>query len=317
MPCFSIVIPCCNYAATLPRAVGSVLEQDGNDLEVIIVDDGSTDDSLQIARSWAARHPQRVRVLSRDNAGPGAARNHGARVARGEWLLFLDADDVLVPGALARYRDAIHRCPSARIVVSGNLLYRDGTAAGAREAAAPSPDPVANFTAFLRRELCECNGAAILLHRSILERLSYPENVRTGEDVVLFGQALSLFPCTAAPGHAVEIHRHGASLRNDAGALETARGVLMDLLFDPSVLPEAAMRLRRETESDWHLTVSRALYRHGEYRQAASEYRRAVGLYPLHLLRGTSLRRYLASLLRGALSPRTAGVRRNREGSPR
>lgn len=95
-PFFSIVIPTFNASAFLPECLASVLGQrSGVEIEVKIVDDASSDDTVSIAKSIAALD-SRVEVIERPvNGGPGAARNDGVDAARGEWILFVDADDVL------------------------------------------------------------------------------------------------------------------------------------------------------------------------------------------------------------------------------
>lgn len=98
----SVVVPCHDYARFLPGAVASALGQRGVEVEVVVVDDASTDDSLDVARRLAGADP-RVRVLAhRDNRGPVETFNDGLALARGEFLVRLDADDLLTPGSLAR-----------------------------------------------------------------------------------------------------------------------------------------------------------------------------------------------------------------------
>lgn len=100
MPEVTIVIPACNQARFLPAALDSVLAQPLEHLTVVVVDDGSTDDTAAIAAQVAASDA-RVRVLGQRNAGVAAARNAGLRAATGDYVCFLDADDVLLPDALA------------------------------------------------------------------------------------------------------------------------------------------------------------------------------------------------------------------------
>lgn len=96
----SVIIPCYRAAATLRRAVGSALTGAPTDLEVLLVDDGSPDDTGALCDELAAADP-RVRALHRANGGAGAARNTGLDAAHGDWVLFLDADDALLPGLWA------------------------------------------------------------------------------------------------------------------------------------------------------------------------------------------------------------------------
>ncbi|KQT93600.1 hypothetical protein ASG49_00930 [Marmoricola sp. Leaf446] len=97
-PTLSVVMPAYNTRAFIAAALESVLTQSLTDLEVVVVDDGSTDGSGDIASSIAARDP-RVRVVRQANAGLGAARNVGAEHARGAFLAFCDSDDLVLPGA--------------------------------------------------------------------------------------------------------------------------------------------------------------------------------------------------------------------------
>lgn len=296
----SIVIPCHNYGGFLETALESVVAQGDPDWEAIVVDDGSTDETASVAEKWRHAHPANIRWLAQDNAGPGAARNHGARRAAGDWILFLDADDILLPGALARYRAAISKNPQASIVVAGAQTRRDGVVADTRRAGPASGDRTRNFAAFVRGDLCPFNGGAIMIRRHVMDRLSYPETIRTSEDFVFFAQAFSLFDCTSAREPAVALHRHPGSLRYNRDALDGARDVMIDLLFDPEVLPEPAMGFRNEVESTWYLVVSRAFYMHRQYEDAIRYYRRAIRLYPRNLARSSYLGKFLVSALRSA-----------------
>lgn len=97
---FSVIIPAYNAEGVLEQCVASVLAQEGVEVEVIVVDDGSRDDTRAVAERLVA-DDARVRVVSKPNGGVSSARNAGLDVATGEAVLFVDADDALVPGALA------------------------------------------------------------------------------------------------------------------------------------------------------------------------------------------------------------------------
>lgn len=95
----SVIIPVYNAADFLPRAVGSVLMQEFDDFEVILVDDGSTDGSAAICDEFAA-HDERVRVIHKENGGVSSARNAGLDAAHGEFVMFVDADDAIKDDSL-------------------------------------------------------------------------------------------------------------------------------------------------------------------------------------------------------------------------
>ncbi len=116
-PRVSVVVPCFNCGPFLADTVGSVLAQTLGDLEVIIVDDGSQDDSVAVAQSLIAEHPDaRIRLLRQRNAGhPSYPRNTGVFHARGEYVLCLDADDMLTPSFLEKCVAALDAHPELSI----------------------------------------------------------------------------------------------------------------------------------------------------------------------------------------------------------
>ena len=103
----SLIIPCYNVAKTLPRTLNSVREQSYKNLEIIIVNDGSKDNTLEVATKYATIDP-RIRLITQDNSGVSVARNNGLRNANGEYIMFLDADDnYTTPYAISNF---IHPC---------------------------------------------------------------------------------------------------------------------------------------------------------------------------------------------------------------
>lgn len=123
-PDVSIVICCYNYARFLPEAVASVVAQSHTGWELLIVDDGSTDETLATAQRLRAQHAGRpIRLLTQPNSGISAARNTGARHARADALLFLDADDLLPPDTLARALPALRARPEVGFVYGGHQLF--------------------------------------------------------------------------------------------------------------------------------------------------------------------------------------------------
>lgn len=129
----SIIVPIYNLAPWLGRCVESILAQTCENLEVILVDDGSGDDSLAIAREFA-RQDSRVKVIHQENAGVTAARLRGVEEATGEWIGFVDGDDELEPQMYARLLENAHsygadisHCGYQRIDSGGNVDYHYNT----------------------------------------------------------------------------------------------------------------------------------------------------------------------------------------------
>lgn len=119
----SVIIPVYNMAGSLETCVHSLLSQRYDDMEIILVDDGSSDDSWQMC-GRLAREDARVRCFHEENAGSGPARNLGIQKSSGEYLLFIDADDTVPAGALEAYADIVRKDHSSMIV--GGYQLRDG-----------------------------------------------------------------------------------------------------------------------------------------------------------------------------------------------
>ena len=115
----SVVIPAFNRAHTLRRAVDSVLNQTYLNFEVIVVDDGSTDNTREVLRSYG----EKIRWWSQINAGPSSARNIGIREAKGEYVAFLDSDDAWAPQKLERQMRLLSRCSDDVVCCLCNTLF--------------------------------------------------------------------------------------------------------------------------------------------------------------------------------------------------
>lgn len=110
----SVVIPAYNAERWIDQTLVSVRGQTHRALDIVVVDDGSTDATADVARRHAAADP-RIRVVSQGNAGVAAARNHGTRVARSDWIAFVDADDLWAPTKIARQLRSLAEMPDAAL----------------------------------------------------------------------------------------------------------------------------------------------------------------------------------------------------------
>jgi len=150
----SVIVPVYNRAAQLRRAVASAISQTYRPIEILIVDDGSTDDTPLAIAELQARHAE-ARGIRQENGGPGAARETGRRAARGAFLQYLDSDDVILPRKLELQVRALDANPGAGIAYA-RTRYRD--AAGVEMACTwktPLDGELSIFPHFLRGRLWE------------------------------------------------------------------------------------------------------------------------------------------------------------------
>lgn len=128
---FSVIIPVYNVEKYLRESVDSVLKQGVDDLEILLVDDGSTDSSGAICDEYQKKYPNIIRVIHKQNEGLLLTRRCGLRAARGEWMVHLDSDDYMMPGVLEAVRKTI--CETDADLIIGKVAYGAADGKSVRE----------------------------------------------------------------------------------------------------------------------------------------------------------------------------------------
>jgi len=183
----SIIIPTYDRAWCLPQAVASVLEQTYRDFELIIVDDGSGDDTAQIASSWGPP----VRLLQQKHQGVSAARNRGILASRGRLLAFLDSDDWWQPEKLARQVAFFETCPEAMICQTEEIWIRRGVRVNPKQRHRKPSGWI--FEASLA--LCLVSPSAVMMRRELFDAVGlFDEELPACEDYDLWLRVSARYP---------------------------------------------------------------------------------------------------------------------------
>lgn len=210
----SAVIPCYNAGAYLREAIDSVRSQTRRVDEILVVDDGSTDQSPRIADEYAGRFGVRV-IHSPSNRGNAAARNLAIREARGDFLAWLDADDTWEPWHIEQVAGLLERTPMAGAAFGAVRLA--GAASGTWEPRFPPGEPVDAFWDAFWRSVGPQMAAVI--RRDALQRIGgYDESMRSANDYEMFVRLARAYPlvCTHDVTAAYRWHDHQLS-RHPAG----------------------------------------------------------------------------------------------------
>lgn len=239
---YTVVIPCYNAEPFLREALDSVLAQTVPPLEVIVVDDGSTDASAAIAESYGPP----VRVIRQENQGESVARNRGMDEAKGEWIAFLDADDVWKPEKMAIQLELAQ--PGVSCVLSGAYTF------GNRNVVVGSDDgqAIALASRIVLLELIGYRGAKrsmtgaahIVVKGSTAPR--FPEWTQWGEDLVFLLDVMGRGETWLVPSPLVGVRIHDRNQsRLEWGRLNKARSVLHWLsLCQEWIEPDERRRIR-------------------------------------------------------------------------
>jgi glycosyltransferase involved in cell wall biosynthesis len=273
----SVVIPAYNYAETLPRAVNSVIAQLGEaQAELLVIDDGSTDATPQVLEQLQAEHAGLFRALRKPNGGLSSVRNRGIEEARGQYLIFLDADDEMAPGALAAVTRHVASHPETRLVIGGHWsVFPDGRRV--QHAVKPLPAmPRERVRGYLLNKTVTLSNGACAMHREVFGPGNYPEHLRNVEDIPVFAQVLARFPCTVLDQPLALIYKHGDSMRHDLRQSLAAGVGMVDEVFSPERMPQSLQDLRKAFMAQRCLSLFRDCYSAGDYANAKAFYAQAV-----------------------------------------
>lgn len=273
-PLFSVVVPTYNRRDTIVAAVESALQQTVRDIELIVVDDGSTDDTLGLL---AAIPDPRLRVIVQANAGAAAARNRGIEEARGKYVAFLDSDDRFFPDHLG---DLLPLLAKGNDVVAYSRVVVDR--GGGRHFLKPYREILAGETVD-RYLMCErgfIQTSSLALPRLLASRVRYREDVGFGDDTD-FAVRLSL-----AGAHFLMAPRATVMWmdRRTDNRLSTVRKNIGNLAWLKDLRPHISARAY-SAYMGWHAAKS---------------------VWPTS--RRTALKYYFDALRRGAFSPRVAAI---------
>lgn len=239
----SVIIPTYNRAGTIAAAIRSVQEQTYAPVEIIVVDDGSTDDT----RSVMAGFGEAVTYVRQPHTGqPAATRNAGLRVARGVFCALLDSDDLYLPDKLALQVAALSVHPDVGLVYSDGRFFRHDPAQPAGRVLDGLPSPSGDvFPELLRGNFL--STPTVLIRRLCLDAVGLfderPDFLAV-EDYDLWLRIAAQFPVLYVPGDVAAIRRHGGSISRDVAALRQRMLLVLARMED---LYPALMQRHRAT----------------------------------------------------------------------
>ena len=181
---FSVIIPLYNKAPYIKKALHSVIEQSFRDFEVIVVDDGSTDDSFIAARETLERSGIDYCLIHQENSGVSAARNNGFSVSHGDYICFLDADDWWAPGFLKRIDSLIKDYPGAGIYGTNYYIISRGKQRVALHI--PSTGFINYCDCYRRLQMPLTSISVAIPHDTLLETGGFKSHLKFGEDFDLW-----------------------------------------------------------------------------------------------------------------------------------
>ncbi len=296
-PLFSVVIPAYNMGRYLTDCLDSVLAQSETDFEVLVVDDGSTDDTVAVV---ARCSDARVRLIQRVNGGLAAARNTGVQSARGQLVAFLDADDRWCPTKLALHRRALAAHPEVSVSYDWSVFI---DVEGRRTGLALTQAHVQLTYEKLMLKNYLGNGSTSVVRRSVLEACGgFDENLKRLVDHELWVRlAFTGHQFLLVPEVLTEYRTHPQSLSADTDRM--LRGVEAFLNKIATFAPDSVRRLAPLVRACTHRWMARAAFVAGNYKAARRHVVLALRARPSVLWRDPRAPITFAAIAVQALTP--------------
>lgn len=275
-PQVSVIIPTYNRASFIAEAIRSVQEQSYADVEIIVADDGSTDDTPHVVSQFGSAV---IYLVLPHRGQPAATRNAGLRAAEGEYVAFLDSDDLFLPGKLALQLAAFEQHPEVGLVYSNGYFFRDDPGVPTGRALDGMPTPSGDALADLLRGNF-LTSPVVLIRRACLEAVGpFDEDpaLFVAEDYELWLRVAARFPFVYVPGDVAAIRRQEGSISADVAALRSCALLALEKLagsrHDLRLSHAAAFN---EGYARNHGAIAAALFQRRQFLQGLSHAAQAI-----------------------------------------
>jgi len=271
MPRVSVVIPTYNRADLISETIDSVINQTYRNYEIIVVDDGSTDDTPAIL----GRYGKHIRVIRQENQGEGEARNTGIRAAQGEYVAFLDSDDLWRPAKLEKQMDLLARSPQVAWVYCDAYVFESKTGKIMRlisKGNHPYEGQVAG-------RLLTCNfipSPTPMIRRSVFDEMGFFNKSLIGVDWDMWLRIATRYPIRRAPEVLAGYRIHQGSVFADQNRMQLHKGYIDTIENAISFAPEIYEPFRNQALSALCVRTGRVLAGTGQVKMARSMFIEAI-----------------------------------------
>jgi hypothetical protein len=298
LPRVSVVIPTYNRASYLIEAVESVLAQTYRDFEVIVIDDGSTDNTPEVASGF----PPEVKYFRQENQGQSASRNRGIKLAQGEYTIFLDSDDVLLENTLQKSVTFLDEHPEAGFC-GGQFYTIDENGRPLRQKKPRGPR--ATFIRAGKDEITHLlvgtggmHLSTVLIRRSCFEEVGlFDTSLPMSEDWDMWIRLSKKFSVghLAEPMAKIRFHSQNITATTGVGVVQSAHTAVLESVFQDAKLGPLYEHLRKKAYFGLHCLCSRVSARTGHRWTSLLYLLRAVKTCPAMLLKRRGVRLLMKS----------------------
>jgi len=266
----SVVIPTYNYGRFITAAINSVLAQTSRPSEIIVVDDGSTDNTTEIVSNFG----DRVKYVRQENAGVCAARNRGVAESKADHIAFIDADDVWQPTFLEKMLERFSKDDTVGLVHCGMREFDHVTGRTLRTHVGEK----GSLERLLLWESVNVTGSVIAVSRKAFDEAGgFDPKMKVGEDWDFCYRVAQKFTIEFVPEVLVDYRSHGAAAHRDVAEME--RGMLRFYEKAFQTKDESILKLRRRAYGNFHKVMAGSYFHSGEYAQFSRHAVRSIFMH--------------------------------------
>ncbi len=297
VPEFSIIVPCFNDGAFLKRSVRSCMAQSRPPDQIIVVDDGSTDDTAELCKRYKQEFGSRFIYHRQENAGVSAARNQGIRLATADYLVFLDADDELLPKALETYSETL--TTDSLWLIGGSHSERNGRVK-TRLPKLPA-SRVQRFKRTLTKRLHIGNISNMCFAARLFQDCQFDTNLPFSEDVTLFAVLFTITEPVVVREPTAIAHRRDGSLRSRNSLQALVDSQVSKAIFEHPLLDAGFQKFADDYSARNSKSIMKRAYREHRYVDAVYWYEHMIKKKPVRALDLKLLSRYVLAKVKSRL----------------
>ena len=276
-PLVSVIIPAYNADKYIERTIRSVLLQDYENIEIIIIDDGSTDNTATVVKKLV-NEDKRLHYVHQRNGGVSSARNHGYKLSKGEYLAFLDADDVWLPENIRKKVEHLQNDPVTGLVHSDALLIDENDK--------PLDEIKKGKSGWILDDLLSWNGtcipapSSILVKREVVDTAGgFDTNLSTAADQEFFFRVAAKYKIGRVEEITWQYRMHSQNMHSNIALMECDTLLSYQRATENKLFKSAAFR--RKCYSNMYMILSGSWYHDGKNKIKAIKYAsKAVWMYP-------------------------------------
>ncbi|HBE43952.1 MAG TPA: hypothetical protein DDW17_00520 [Deltaproteobacteria bacterium] len=292
-PLVSIIIPTNNYGKYILQAVMSCLHQTYNNLEIIVVDDGSTDNTQETLQTIK----DRIIYIYQGNQGVSAARNTGLEMARGDFITLLDADDYLTEDSIESRLSILMERRDLQFVISETYSKDTSTDTLSYRPSSKNDFITSSLHEALLQRRIQFATCAVFMRSELAKKFRFPLNISNGEDIAYFTKVFFNTKGYFLSKPTAVIWSHPDSLRHNIEEIKRQGNDLIETIFDDPYYNGALEYLRKDFTARRYLEFFRRFYQARDKTLARKYYLNAILTKPGRILKVDYLIKFLRTCL--------------------